>query len=112
MRLENIYSDRIFVYFDVLEISGDLLNNYRSISGFIKMRTIEVSQEEFKKFMLKVLDKVFTSCFCFLENKNKFKKLYIFRTWLYNYFPDIGSISYIEYNLKKLFNECYRGNIL
>ena len=110
LRLEDFYSDRVFVYFDVLN-SGD---NYKSIPGFVKMRIIEVSREKFKEFILKVLDRVFMSCFRFLKNKTQFEELYLLRTWLYNYFPDIGNISYIEYNLKKLFKDvlCYRGNIL
>ena len=108
LRLENIYSDIVSVQFDILNtrfLQSNELPKYKSISGFVKMRAIEVSQEEFKKFLLKVIDKVFMSCFFHLEKQSQFKRLYILRTWLYSYFPDIGSISYIEYNLRKLFNE-------
>ena len=118
LKLENIYSDTVSVYFDILDtrfLQSSELSEYKSVSGFVKIRVIEVSREEFKKFILRIIDKVFTSCFFYIETQSRFKQLYIFRSWLYNYFPDIGSISYIEYNLKNLFNEivlCYRGNIL
>ena len=118
LRLENIYSGVVSAYFDILDtrlLQSSGLLKYKSTSGFVKMRIIEVSREEFKKFILRVLDNVFMSCFFYIERQSQFKQLYIFRSWLYNYFPDIGSIPYIEYNLKKLFNEdvlCYERGIL
>ena len=117
MRLENIYSDTVFVQFDILNtkfLQSNDLPKYKSVSGFVKMRVIEVSQEEFKKFVLRIIDKVFISFFFYIDTQSKFKKLYIFRTWLYNYFPSL-EIPYIEYNLRKLFNKdilCYERGIL
>ena len=118
LRLENIYSDTLSACFDILDtrlLQSSDLPKYKSISGFVKMRIIEVSREEFKKFVLRVIDKVYMSFFFYIERQSQFKQLYIFRSWLYNYFPEVESISYIEYNLKKLFNEnvlYYGGNFL
>ena len=118
LRLENIYSDMVSVCFDILDtrfLCSNDLPKYKSVTDFVKIRIIEVSREEFKEFVLRVIDKVFMSCFLYLNRQSQFKRLYIFRSWLYNYFPDIGSISYIECNLKNLFNEdvlCYKGDIL
>ena len=116
LRLENIYSDTVSAYFDILDtrlLQSSDLPKYKSISGYTKMCIIEVSREEFKKFILRVIDNIFMSSFFYIERQSQFKQLYIFRSWLYNYFPEVESISYIEYNLKKLFNEnvlCYGGN--
>lgn len=118
LRLENIYSDTISAYFDILDtrlIQSSDLPKYKSASGFVKMRIIEVSREEFKKFILRIIDRVFVSSFFFIERQSQFKQLYIFRSWLYNYFPEVENISYIEYNLKNLFNEevlCHKRDIL
>ena len=117
LRLENIYSDTLSAYFDILDtrlLQSSDLPKYKSISGYTKMRIIEVSREEFKKFILRVIDKIYMSSFFYIDTQTKFKQLYIFRTWLYNYFPEVESISYIEYNLKKLFKDvlCYKKDIL
>ena len=118
LRLENIYSDTVFVQFDILNtkfLQSNDLPKYKSVSGFVKMRVIEVSQEEFKKFVLRIIDKVFMSFFFYIDTQSKFKKLYIFRTWLYNYFPSLERFPYIEYNLRKLFPKdilCYERGIL
>ena len=118
LRLENIYSDIVSAYFDILDtrlLQSSGLPKHKSEFDFVKMRIIEVSREEFKKFILRVLDRVFMSCFFYIERQSQFKQLYIFRSWLYNYFPEVENISYIEYNLKSLFNEdvlCYKGDIL
>lgn len=106
LRLEDFYNriipTTLFDISDIKFIQSNTLLDYKStLNPINKVCTIEVSREEFKEFILKIFDKVYVSCFCFLENKTQFKQLYIFRSWLYNYFPGIR-IHYVENELMKL----------
>lgn len=104
-RLEDFYYHIVSVLFDILDIkfiqSNTLLDYKSTLNLANKVCTIEVSREEFKKFISSVIDKVFMSCLLYIDSKSQFKQLYIFRSWLYNYFPEIR-IHYVENELMKL----------
>ena len=109
LRLEDFYNDHtVSTLFDILDIkflqSNTLLNYKSTLNLTNKVCTIEVSQEEFKKFISSVIDKVFMSCLLYIDSKSQFKQLYIFRSWLYNYFPKIR-IHYVESELMRLLKQ-------
>lgn len=107
-RLEDFYYHIVSVLFDILDIkfiqSNTLLDYKSTLNLANKVCTIEVSREEFKKFISSVIDKVFMSCLLYIDSKSQFKQLYIFRSWLYNYFPKIR-IHYVENELMRLLKQ-------
>ena len=52
----------------------------------------------------RVIDNIFMSSFFYIERQSQFKQLYIFRSWLYNYFPKIR-IHYVESELMRLLKQ-------
>ena len=108
LRLKDFYNDHIVsTWFDILDIKflqSNTLPDYKSTLNLIKKCTIEVSQKEFKKFISSVIDKVFMSCLLYIDGQSQFKQLYIFRSWLYSYFPKIR-IHYVENELMRLLKQ-------
>ena len=104
--LKDFYNDLIVsTWFDILDIKfiqSNTLPDYKSTLCLIKkICTIEVSQKEFKKFILRITNNILNKYFFYLAGENAFKEICIFKTWLYSYFPGIR-IHYVENELMKL----------
>ena len=107
LRLEDFYDCTVSTLFDILDIKfiqSNTLLDYKSTLNPTKVCTIEVSREEFKKFILRVIDKIYMSCLFQIVNESQFKQLYILRSWLYSYFPGIR-IHCVENELMKLLKQ-------